>query len=312
MVHRKRFVDVVRTHVILLLFFFARNTLATGIDSLLIDNLKSYFQDATGYKPEKKLFTICSESNRPWVVLYISLGTKVASPPDLIGMINSFGNDEEYARRYAIRYNILGYHTFIYETYGTMLAEVSDRFVSYPPEAQSFIALHEFTHYYVRHRLSEMKDRSRPIPYNYEEALGDIVGNYGAIEFAKTSGGVHLREVRNQKSRTERIYRMVNRTTKRIDTDSSKVGKLNRKCQKRIEHVLVEKDLFQKDRFDYPVNNAFLLKNRYYAEKYFLLRKLLRKTGSVKNLMREIDSCPTDPAGIDRYIKNYAANSSKN
>jgi len=45
---------------------------------------------------------------------------------------------------------------------------------------------------------------------------------------------------------------------------------------------------FQNDRFNYKINNAYLLKNLFYSRYYFMMKKELGKKKSIKKFLEEI------------------------
>jgi hypothetical protein len=158
--------------------------------------------------------------------------------------------------------------------------------------------LHEFIHHYIR-------DLKLNIPFEYEEALGDVVGNYGAIQFGEVSDYLNQKHVRKQVFRNEEIYRTINSTIKKITADTNDVASLNFKCQKRIEKIIEDGGLFLNDRFGYNVNNAYLLKNRSYSKNYFMLKKILHKYGSIPKLLQIMKSGPREAENFERYLKTF-------
>ena len=284
--------------VFLVLFHFAALLSHQGLasDSTLISGLKDYILAESGYKTRDKFFNTWSEGGKPSVIVYVtsmhSVGTLGQGERS---MIIQFGHDERHAKRVARKYDTLGYHTLLYKTYGTSLTELSPRFMSYSPEAKSFIVLHEFIHHYAM-------DRMLDLPLEYHEALADIMGNYGTIEFAGQSKNVSRSRAKAQRSRNERFYKAINKSIDKINHDSTKVEKVNARCQRRIGKILKD-DLFQNDRFDYPVNNAYLFRYRYYTEKYFILKKALKQQRSIHGLLRIMEKAPSNLEDLEKYMK---------
>ena len=157
--------------------------------------------------------------------------------------------------------------------------------------------LHEFFHHYN-------EKSNLAIPYEFEEAIGDVIGNYGTIEFIQLYFTKDVESSIVQKNQIESIYKIINKTSDLINATSKNVRALNRKCQKRIQKVLKSGDLFQHDRFSYDVNNAFLLKNRYYSEKYFLLKKVfMHGGGTVEDFIKIVTNGPKDSGNFESYLK---------
>lgn len=280
----------------LILVFLGWSSFATHKDSLLISELRQFIIGESQFKFSDHFYTTWSKTNKPYINLYVSAGDKVESATKY--KFTGLGTNEEEARERAAKHEAKGRHAFIYKTYATSSAELNDRFISYSQESKCFIVLHEFIHHYRR-------DLDLAIPYEFEEALGDVVGNYGAMEFIQRHEASNSKSIRKQTSRNERIYKIINSTTDIINRKPGRANKLNLKCQKRIEHILANSDEFQKDRFGYKVNNAYLLKNRFYSEKYFVLKRLFQKTGTLKDFLNIIKKGPPDPKEFDAYLKSF-------
>lgn len=272
--------------------------LAANGDSILIAELKSFILKETGFELDKNFFTGWSKSEEPAVVLFVSSSTRVNALGDTESHFIGYGYDEAAAVSKAKGFDSLGRHTFVYKTYGSARAELSKRFLSYSHASISFVVLHEFVHHYTR-------DRKLALPFVYNEALGEVVGNYGAIEFAKLFGSISTKQAKAQRSRIEDIYEIINKTTQNINNGAGNVNELNLSCQKQIAKILRAEDLFQDDRFGYDVNNAYLFKNRLYAEKYFLLKEVLIKSGSISNLLTIVQGCPADPIACEKYFRDF-------
>jgi len=282
--------------LILFLFAFFRSHQSQASDSTLINGLKDYILAESGYKTRDQFFNTWSEGGKPSVIVYVTSMHSVGTLDQGNGsMIIQFGHDERHAKREARRYDTLGFHTLLYKTYGTSLTELSPRFMSYSPEAKSFIVLHEFIHHYTI-------DRKLKLPLEYHEALADIMGNYGTIEFADQTTYVSKSRAKAMRSRNERFYKAINKSIDKINHDSTQVEKVNALCQRRIDKILKD-DLFQNDRFNYPVNNAYLFRYRYYTEKYFMLKKVLKQQRSIHGLLSVIEKAPSNSEDLEEYLK---------
>ena len=268
---------------------------ASAYDSTVIVALKEFIDSGLGYKTRDQFFTTWSEGGKPAVVVYVnpqnSIGTLGKGNSKVIGV----GYDDEQAKKIAMRYDSLGFHTLIYKTYGTGRTELSPRLLSYSPESTSFIVLHEFIHHYIM-------DRKLNLPPEYHEALGDILGNYGTIEFSRQSSLVSKRSAKAQRMRNEKIYKAINHAILKINNDSTQVAKMNAKCRARIDKILGD-DLFQDDRFNYKVNNAYLFRYRSYTEKYFVLKKLLKKQKSIRGLLKVLEEASSNSNGFEHNLK---------
>ena len=284
--------------LILILSIVHDESFASSDDSLLINEVKKYIVNKMGCRVPQSFYTRWSRNNKPTVLLFVSSASRVSAPAGLKRYITHFGSDEEAAKKSADEHTSLGYHTFVYKTFATSSTQLNTRFISYSGEEKCFIMLHEFIHRYIR-------DLNLNIPYEYEEALGDVLGNYGSIEFVEVSGHLSEKQLRKQKSHNEMIYRTINRTIKKIDADTNNVTNLNLKCQKRIEKIIAGAGLFLNDRFGYNVNNAYLLKNSPYSKNYFMLKKIFYKSGSTTKLLQIMKSGPPEAENFEKYLKTF-------
>ena len=232
------------------------------------------------------------------MLLYASLKYVIHLPPGCSVFI-SYDTLETDAKAKEAEFIEKGYDTFIYRTYATSAGKLNERFISYPAAAKSFIIMHEFVHNYI----AKLK---LPIPYDFNEALADVIGNYGTLQFLEAVGSDKLDSARAQTTRTEQLYKIMNGYIDKINSKQNGADKFSLKCEKKIKEVLIKADLFQKDRFDYHVNNAYLLKNKNYSYNYFLLKKVFRKQKSLGNVLRILKNAPTDAKNFRKYIVQYS------
>lgn len=268
----------------------------TYADSTLVQNVKKFMVNEARFALANAFYDKWSKSEKPTLVVYVSLREKVRSIDEKAYRYS--GINEGFAKKLASLHESNGHHVFIYKTYATATAELNNRFISYSNEAKCFILLHEFIHHFKQ-------DLSLPIPYEYEEALGDVVGSYGAMEFQKAFGGLDSKRLTSQRLLNEKVYNIINKTSVTIDRKPERADALSSTCERRIEELLIEGDSFQKDRFAYHVNNAYLLKNRYYSAKYFLLKRLFQKSGTLSNFLSVFKNCPQDPKIFESYLNSF-------
>jgi hypothetical protein len=282
-------------YLFLIIVLLPHSGKASVYDSTLISGLKDYILAESGYKTRDQFFNTWSEGGKPAVVVYVTPRNSVGALGQAKSMVIGVGYDEERAKKVARRYDSLGFHTLLYKTYGTGRTELSPRFLSYSAESKSFIVLHEFIHHYLI-------DRKLNLPFEYHEALGDILGNYGTIEFSDRSSYVKRSRAKAQRSRNESLYKAINKSIERINNDSTQVHDVSTWCQRRVNKVLGD-DLFQNDRFNYTVNNAYLFRYRAYTEKYFVLKRLLKKQKSIHGLLSIIEKSPSNPKDFEKYLQ---------
>ena len=104
----------------------------------------------------------------------------------------------------------------------------------------------------------------------------------------------------------ERLYKRINSTIEKINGHPSETIKINAKCSRKINAILKSSDAFQKDRFNYEVNNAYLLKNSFYSVHYFLLKKVLHTQKSIRKLLEVIKHLPENPDDCIKYLEKFS------
>lgn len=63
-----------------------------------------------------------------------------------------------------------------------------------------------------------------------------------------------------------------------------------------------------KDRYDYKVNNAYLLRNIYYAENYFLMKQLYLKINDLQKFIAFTTALPNDLSAAKELIADRLTN----
>src|SRR5687768_7114097 len=189
-----------------ILIFVSLDAGATNNDSIFINSVKSFIVARTGFRLDVTFYGYWSNSEKPYITLFMSKNDTIKSSEKYPYIL--FGIEEDRAKKRALRYEAQGHQTFIYKTYANAEAAINQRFISYSNESKCFIMLHESIHHYVR-------DLRLGIPYEFEEALGDVIGHYGAIEFFMMYDKSLVKNAKNQRLRNEKIYKAINKTTVR-------------------------------------------------------------------------------------------------
>ena len=242
-------------------------------------------------------FTKRMEQDKPYLYVYVSLPDKVECPKGCDDLFFCNTN-EELAKKKSDTLNSKGYETFCYKTYANSAAMLNKRLLSYPKEAESFIIFHELTHNY----LSQLGIK---IPYDFNEALCDVIGNYGTRDLYNSSPTLDKNAAKIQLDNNEKIYWCINKYISKINARPSKAKELNHQCDKMMKTLLAECNMFQNDRFNFTINNAYLLKNQYYSKNYFLLKKVLLKQKSMKDFLELIKSVPSESMECERYLLKF-------
>lgn len=264
---------------------------------LLIETVKQFVFSRLEYKLKGEFYQHWNTEEKPYLYLYTSLADKISVPEGMSSFLYC-GTDENLVKTKEKEQLLKGYHTFCYKTNANSATQLNKRFLSYPKEVIVFIVFHELMHNYLQ-------QLSIQIPYEYNEALCDVIGNYGALQFAAELNRELLPAAKKQRKRNEKIYHRLNKTIGRINHKKGNINKRNTRCSKSVHKLLVHGSSFQKDRFDYPVNNAYLLKNEYYSKHYFLIRKVLKKQKDLKSFWKIIINMPNQKADCEPYLRKF-------
>lgn len=288
-----------RTFTLLFLQFVYVGAFSSGSDSLLyIDEVKRFAYNEIGYNLNGDFFNKWTNEEKPYIYLYVSLSDSIKRPTEFNYPYIFCGTDEDQANIEETKFTQRGYHTFCYKTNANSAALLNKRLLSYSKDAIAFIIFHELTHHYL--------DRKNiKIPYEFNEALCDVVGNYGALNYSMSTQNLDLASVKNQIKSNEKIYKCLNEAISNINKNPKKTIVLNAKCQAAINDILKNANLFQKDRFDYHVNNAYLLKNEYYCKHYFLLKKVFLKLKTLKAFLELMKTLPENSSDCEKYLKKF-------
>jgi hypothetical protein len=263
---------------------------------VFFSDIRQYITTELGIELGESFYTHRSEGYQHY--LYVSKPDEIRLP-DGEANFRYYGSDLKRAQTMQIELIDKGYHTLLYRTAATSAARVQSPLYQYPLHCLSFIALHE------SHHIHRRNGKNPPIPYSLEEAAGDVLGNYVSLDFARRfPEKVDTNLVKEQILLNETLYLEINRTRARLDggkNDRREFNRLTRYLNKKLKHS----DSFKRDRFLYPVNNAYFIRYGYYTANYFLLRDLYFKTGSAKNFLGYLDQLPEDESAAIEQIKRF-------
>ena len=269
----------------LFLILFSLISLATFSQSLPRDTAKyehkivfikrvaALIRDSLKLNIGEDFYTRFSENDSMFSYVYVSRKDTISKVTD--GAFIYFGNHPNEAKIKADSFDKAGFDVMVYHTAGTSGALIGKRLLEYEDISIAFIMIHEAMHRHIANSHST-------IPYEFEESIGDLIAN----SFCGWFSGASVKVYFDFAFRNEEIYILINRCSK---------GKLSKeKCDKKIKSQLNEATLFQKDRFDYTVNNAFLLRNSFYTKRYFQLRELYQEIKKPKLFIDEMMKLPAD------------------
>lgn len=259
---------------------------------LVFDELRKYIKNVLGIDLNDSFYSEWKEGYQHYV--YVSEATGIKRPADE-PYFRFFGSEVDKAELAQKELIAKGFHTMLYRTAATSAAKLYSPLANYPYHCLSFIAFHE------AHHLHRKANGRKAIPYSFEEAAGDVLGNYVSIDFALQFP--HLMDIKNVKHQikvNEKLYKKINATRKKID-DGKSADKAFKKLENFIARLLKNEDNFKKDRFLYPINNAFFIRYGYYTSNYFLLKALFNHAKSPVKFLAYLDTMPeSETEAIDK------------
>ncbi len=248
----------------------------------LIDSLRSFIShDLQLYVPEDFYYDWQETgSDSMYTFLYVSFADHVAKDTAL--HINSYFASESQARSAAADLTERGYHTMIYKTAGMSSTVLNRKLLSYPDEAIAFILFHEVIH-------RNMVHLGHPIAYRFEESFADAVANYACVRFARYTHLLDTTATCRQRDVFEKAYQYVNAQRKILDRKSVAARrKIYIRCTTVIPQITQPGNQFQKDRMNYPVNNAYFLRMQDYASHYFTIRQMIGDNFELHRMIAQI------------------------
>jgi hypothetical protein len=218
--------------------------------------------------------------------LYISYPDTIAAPA-WFGSFKYLGTDSVKAYQLEKQYADSGYHTMVYKTAGTSAAMLNSRLLMYPNEGFSHIVFHESIHNHLR-------QSKKKIPYEYEEALCDIVGVYGSELFYEKHK-LKKTDFNEYKHALENIYAAFNTCAQKINNKKGNPQTAYKNCAYKIKQRFKAAVPYIDDRFNYKVNNAYLFRVKSYGANYFKIKKLYAKLKQdIKKTIEFMGNLPAD------------------
>ncbi|MBI3233416.1 MAG: hypothetical protein HYZ42_05140, partial [Bacteroidetes bacterium] len=143
----------------------------------LIRDIEQYAKVTLKLKLKPDFYTLWEKQDSMTVYLYVSRTDSVLPIKGLSTYIY-FGTNYKAADSAKHRYDSMKYETVLYKTAGNSGCRLTTRFLQYPPHALAFICFHELYH---RHKQASKSK----LPYSFEEATCDVLGNYATLDFFK-------------------------------------------------------------------------------------------------------------------------------
>lgn len=241
----------------------------------LIDTIKSYCRKEINMQLGAYFYTQWEIQQGMLHFVYVSEADCVNVPTGMRDFMY-FGTDAKAAWLAADNLQAKGLHTMVYLSAGTSATRLNETLMSYPMDAIALIVFHEALH--VHFRLKGVK-----IPLAIEEAASDVLSRYVTRDFQKSTKSISRKDLKRTTRIMEYIYRVINKSIEDLVCHSTQQTIIYNKCYKKIQRALRKSNNYQKKRFSYAVNNAFLIRNSFYSQYYFLL----------KDLYKRLDKSPT-------------------
>ncbi|MDI1353476.1 MAG: hypothetical protein PSX36_01070 [bacterium] len=235
-------------------------------DSIFISSLVKFYQSRCGNSLKGDLYQSHAVDS-PYIYVYVSPSNKVENALKNSGYFLFCNHNMKKALHYDSLYSDVN-ECFIYTTAANASTRLTSELLQYRKETQAFIVFHELTHVLLNSINSKLT-------YTVNEAVCDVVGNYLCREYALSNKALNLKVVDAQIQLNEHLYNLFNSTILRINSNANQKPMAVKFLSKELSRTLVKADAFQKQRFNYPVNNAYLLKNSFYSENYYFYKQKL-------------------------------------
>lgn len=225
------------------------------------------------------------------VYLIVSRADEITTA--VVGRFQYFGTRESEALEKESRLKSIGYHTLLYKSAGSSATRLNNRLLSYPLETIAFVVIHEAMHQHMR----LVKSKVHQAIY---EAAADVVANYGVLKFAEDNKLISDKAARRQLHLHEKIHKVISEQLKEVRTAlPDTASPVYQQTEKRIIKLVSRGNQFNKDRYNYEVNNAYYLHHSLYSEHYFLLKSLAKKLYDLSFFVKYISRLP---GGLDKEI----------
>jgi hypothetical protein len=237
---------------------------------------------------------------QPNTYLYVSRADSILLPPNT-DAFQFFGTDTLAARLIADSITNAGLDAMIYRTSGNSAVRLTHQLLNYPHEAIIFIVLHEMAH--VHSNQKKLK-----IPYSSEESFGDFLGNIAGEFFVRKYHPELIADFVKQKETHESLYKLF----KNMESYAQGISKSEKvsiysSAQKQLNSIIVSANKFQHDRFEYPMNHAYILRNRYYYAWYFEYKCLNSKINNLIEMTNFYSHFPNNEIELRKLIKSYCS-----
>ena len=273
-------------------------TLKEKISLKLIREIEHFGRRELKLKLHHHFYTQWQFVEQPNNYLYVSRTDSILLPPNT-DAFQFFGTDTLAAKLAADSMTNAGWDAMIYRTSGNSAVRLTHQLLNYPQEAIIFIVLHEMAHVHS----NQMKLK---IPYSSEESFGDFLGNIAGEYFVRKYHPELIADFIKQKETHESLYKLFkNMEINAQGVSSSEKVSIYDSAQKQLNSIIVSANKFQHDRFAYPMNHAYILRNRYYYTWYFEYKCLNSKLNNLREMTTLYSHIPNNEIELRKIIKSY-------
>jgi hypothetical protein len=171
-----------------------------------------------------------------------------------------------------------GLDTMLYTVHASNRG-LSKSLLDFSPEGIVQVLFHEIFH-------GHLKEKSPYTLIKDEESLADAMGYLCGIEFSKLNGQLDTDSLVKSENTFEKVSLFLKQCIDRV-----KRGEISEEFYttsgKTLRKFLPDFDDYQRQRFDYEFNNAFLVRYRDYCYNYPESKKLVLQYGNLARFVRE-------------------------
>lgn len=264
----------------------------------LINQLTTYASGEMELKLRKDFFSKWSKNEDYHYYLYVSESNKVACPKE-INQYLFFGADKENAESKQIEFIDNGFHTLLYKREGAHDFTITNSLLENSNESLALLIFHEAAHQHL--------SRKAQLGLSIEEASCEVIAFYGARSFSQVFNEVDQKKLNNIIKRLEKAYELINKVSSSISDDIVKNQKLYFELEKNLFSSLKSNDFFMQQRFIYPVNNAYLLKNQFFSKRYKLIKAVAKKDKTLISFVSTLEKLPKNGLkALDQLIQKIS------
>jgi hypothetical protein len=249
----------------------------------LINQLKDHASGEMEMKLRKDFFLKWSENEVSQHYLYVSEPNRVACPKDINQYI-FFGANKKKAELKQKEYIDKGFHTLLYKRAGSHDFTITNSLLSNSNESLSLLIFHEAAHQHL--------SKKAQLSLSLEESSCEVIAFYGARSFSQSFKEVDQKKINKIIEILEKSYELINQVSSSISDDMSKNQKLYFELEKHLFSSQNSNDFFMQQRFIYPVNNAYLLKNQFFSKRYELVKAVAKKDKTLNHFVSTLEKLP--------------------